>query len=369
MTAWGSLWRIAAITLGAAFASAAAEPLPFDEIRSVLRQQLIDAPAEPLLQLPGGDLDAELARLDAYARHFPAGAPRTPLDGGDAWTGIGAELFFEGGEAWLSPYQGGPAAWVGVPDRVQLLEIDGQSVAGLDADTLVARLRGPSGSQVRLSLMGQDGRRWIAHIEREPFRPLHVEVLGQGGGPVLRVREFVAGLTRPALHATLDFLRSHAQREDDVLVFDLRASGGGDLYEAFDLAGLFLPGGTLLGTLLERGGIRHEVRATAGPKLHMPVLVLIGPHTASAAEIFAGALQHHRRATLVGQTSFGKCSSQTDVRLSDGSVLRFTNREILLPDGRSCSGAGLVPDLAVDADMLGDFPRLVQHALASTPIR
>jgi len=88
--------------------------------------------------------------------------------------------------------------------------------------------------------------------------------------------------------------------------------------------------------------------------------VIVGPDTASSAEIFAGALHRQGRAMLVGQSTYGKCSSQTDARLSDGSVLRYTNRDVLLPDGKSCSGAGLVPDRQVsEADML-DLAALVR---------
>ncbi len=367
----GAVSSVAALPGSVLSGPLAAAP-PVDEIRALLRERLIEAPEEGLLQSLDDDLPGGLTRLDAYARHFPPGVSRAPLEGGEAWTGIGAELSFDedGGTVRLTPFQGGPAAWAGVPDRVRLLQIDGQDIAGLDREALVTRLRGASGSHVRLLIATDEGQHLAVTIEREAFRPLQVELLGPEGGPVLRVRDFVAGLTRPSLFATLDFLQTQVplkqtpvRHADAALIFDLRGSGGGDLYEALDMAGVFLPAGTLVATLRERGEARREVRAPNGPKLDMPLVVLIGPDTASAAEIFAGALHQHRRATLVGQTSFGKCSSQTDARLSDGSVLRYTNREILLPDGLSCSGAGLVPDVAVDDSMLEDLPRLVRHAL------
>jgi carboxyl-terminal processing protease len=97
-----------------------------------------------------------------------------------------------------------------------------------------------------------------------------------------------------------------------------------------------------------------------GTKLRPSSLVLwVGPGTASAAEIFAGILQQHGLAHLVGTRTFGKCSTQTDVALSDGSVLRLTNREVLLPDGAGCSGTGLSPNVAVDGNALLDDARLL----------
>ena len=104
------------------------------------------------------------------------------------------------------------------------------------------------------------------------------------------------------------------------------------------------------------------MNAPGGAKLTMPVILLIGPDTASAAEIFAGILQRHERAVLVGQTTRGKCTTQTDQRLADGSVLRFTNREVLLADGSRCSDVGIEPDTPVPDALLADLNRLAALA-------
>jgi carboxyl-terminal processing protease len=146
------------------------------------------------------------------------------------------------------------------------------------------------------------------------------------------------------------------------VILDLRDATGGDLYEAFDTAAMFLPPGTRLGTMLDRDGNRREFFSPAGEKKTMPLALFIGPDTASAAEIFAGALHRNGRGVLIGRPSYGKCSSQTDTHLSDGSVLRFTNSEVLLPDGDTCSGKGLRPDLEVGDAEQGNLSLLLKKA-------
>lgn len=342
-----------------------------DEVRAHLREQLAQPPSEAALAaLRRDDLTLGLMALDPHARFIPAGEYRPPLMGPEAWTGIGASLMFQAGEVLLDVYRSGPADRVGVPGRSRLVTIDGLAVKGLTPAEIATRLRGEPATEVVLGLISPQGASLRAHVRREAFRPLDVEVVEPDDQRVLRLREFIAGLTRAAFVATIEFMQREgapAGAPDAPLVIDLRDAVGGDLYEAFDLAALFLPQGAVLGEQRLRGGETRAMTAPAGTKLNMPLVLLVGPETASAAEVFAGALQHHRRARLIGQQTYGKCSSQTDVVLSDGSVLRLTNREILLPDGRSCSGTGLVPDLVVTDAVFADLARLLERARPARP--
>lgn len=346
-----------------------------DEVRARLRDQAVQPPSEAALAaLSGDDLTLGLMAIDPQARLIPAAEYRPPLLGSEAWTGIGASLVFQADAVLLDVYRGGPADRVGVPSRSRLLTIDGRSVKGLQPAEIAARLRGAPDTQVVLGLRSPQGASLRAHVRREAFKPLDVELVEPGDQRVLRLREFTAGLTRTAFLATIEFLQREGARagaspglSEGPLVIDLRDAVGGDLYEAFDLAALFLPQGAVLGEQRLRGGEVRSMPAPGGTKLTMPLVLLVGPDTASAAEVFAGALQHHQRARLVGQKTYGKCSSQTDAVLSDGSVLRFTNREILLPDGRSCSGVGLTPDVAVTDSVFEDLSKLVETARAPQP--
>jgi len=105
------------------------------------------------------------------------------------------------------------------------------------------------------------------------------------------------------------------------------------------------------------------VNSPGEKKFAGPVVLLVGPDTASAAEVFAAALGHHRRALLVGRPTFGKCSTQTRIKLSDGSVLQFTNGLILGPEGSNCSPAGVQPHITVPEKRLFDTAWLVRRGL------
>lgn len=341
-----------------------AQTAPLDEIRRILRINGLKVPAESdLLALSEEHLADGLRKIDPYARFFKSGEYRPPSLGRDSLIGIGADLAVRGEEIFLAVYKGGAADLAGLPDRSKLLSIDGQAITGLPVEGVADYLKGGEGTVVALFIETPDGRRSKTEVERRAFTPLAVEPLQSSTSQILRIREFVGGVTRPALLATIDFLGSkvtvQAGGAAQMLVIDLRDALGGDLYEAFDMAGLFLPSGTVLGTLSGREGKRSEFLAAEGEKLTMPLALLVGPDTASAAEVFAGCLQQHGRAKLVGQRTYGKCSSQTDTLLSDGSVLRYTNRQVMLPDGRSCSDVGLQPDREVSDKVFGQIALLM----------
>lgn len=339
---------------------------PLDEICQILRTQALYPPAEELLATMTNDNFQDVLRqIDPYARVFSTQA-YTPQES-TSWIGIGAALAMRGDQAVLHTYHGGGADLAGVPDRSRLLAIDDQPIHGQNAEEIATQLRGKPGTSVRLRLTIPSGVEQTFVVRREIFAPLNVELVDAAQKRVVRVHDFTAGLTRSAMRATLEFLAR--QNADATLIVDLRDSPGGDLYEAFDLAGLFLPAGTLLGTIADRHGSVLDIRSPSGAKYSNPMLLLIGPETASAAEIFAGIVRHYDRAHLVGQPSYGKCSSQTDTHLSDGSVLRFTNKKVLLPDGNSCQGTGLSPDLAVSDTDIDLLSQLVEQAQTLLHVR
>ncbi|AGA34172.1 Carboxyl-terminal protease [Thioalkalivibrio nitratireducens DSM 14787] len=338
--------------------AAGAQPMPaapLGEIREILGRELLPEPDAAVLEaLAFDDLRGDLRQLDPYADWFPA--PGT----GDmpAGAGIAAELEVDPDGTWLLPRQGGPLAQAGFRDRVQLLAVGGRSVSGLDAVQVAGLVRGEPGSRVRLLLVRPgEPLRYDVTLLREHARLLDVERWDVGGTTVLRITDFAAGRTRTALAATLERLPGG----DDPVVIDLRYAGGGDLYEAIDMAGMLLEPGTELCSVRGRGETAATYHATRGSPNGPPLFLLVGPATASAAEVFAGILQFHRRARLAGQPTFGKCQAQTERRLSDGSLLRFTNREVHFPDHSTCTGAGLVPDLPVSQEVLPNLERTLRR--------
>ncbi len=349
---------ICIVATGLVFAAESHAPL--DEIREILRSRLYPPPEEVELQaLTPENLGQELEKLDPHARYFPAEQAAERNAQKASWAGIGAQLFEGNGQVLLSPFSRGPMAQAGVSERAELLEVNGHSVQDRDLHEIAAILYGEPESMVLLRIrpLSQTKAQTVG-VVRSSFRPLDVELIHASGQEVLRIRHFMAGQTRSALKASIDFMHRH----HSPLIIDLRESGGGDLHEALDCAAMFLPQGMSLGGLERRDPGRTLVTSPSGKKVALPVVLLVGPDTASAAEVFAAALQHHGRAVLIGRHTYGKCTTQTEVTLSEGSVLRFTNGRILDPEGRGCSAGGLEPDVVVSKSRLYDLEYIVAQA-------
>ena len=133
------------------------------------------------------------------------------------------------------------------------------------------------------------------------------------------------------------------------LVLDLRENPGGLLTQAIDVSSLFVRDGVIV-RVDERNKPEIEHSATGHKITDLPLVVLIDGNSASASEIFAGAMQDYKRGTLVGEKSFGKGSVQTIAPLEDGSAVKFTIAHYLTPKKRAINGIGLTPDLIVVMD-------------------
>ena len=315
---------------------------------------------ESLMRLSKENLQQDLEALDPYAKYFSKDELENQMDDPDHWTGIGAEMFSRDGKILVSPYQDGPLGRAGVTERSILGEINGTKVTGGDLQNIADMLRGPSGSMVTLKLRPLSGEDMVeVRVRREAVRPLHVELLQPQDQAVLRIREFAAGRTRPSLRVTIDYLGAGRRP----VFVDLRDASGGDLFEALDCAALFIEAGRSLGGLETRESGRTLINSPPGEKLSREIVVFTGPDTASAAEAFVSALKFHGTAIQVGQSTYGKCSTQTRITLSDGSVLQLTNGRVLGPEGVSCSPEGLEPDISVAGSRLYDTAYLVRKAL------
>jgi carboxyl-terminal processing protease len=197
-------------------------------------------------------------------------------------------------------------------------------------------------------------------VVREAFTPPSVEIMAESNIEYLRIRRFIAHRTVANLSVAIRRMKKKAIR----LILDLRDSTGGDLYEALDAVSLFLPGGRFIGKVVD--GLGNERRFYSLPDQQIVfdrTLVLVGPHTASAAELFLAALKHYSRVVVAGQRTFGKCTSQKFVELSDGSALKLTNLKVFFPSGDFCNGVGLEPHIPVTDDELYQTPELVSKGI------
>jgi carboxyl-terminal processing protease len=161
----------------------------------------------------------------------------------------------------------------------------------------------------------------------------------------LRLREFNAVSAKRVREELATLLAQNPKG----LVLDLRNNPGGYLNMSVEIASEFLPRGTLVLTERLRDADDKEFRVTRrGQALEIPLVVLVNGGSASASEIVAGAIQANGRGTLIGQPTYGKGSVQNTHSLSDGSSLRVTVAEWLLPDGSHLDGEGLTPDIEIE---------------------
>ncbi len=255
--------------------------------------------------------------------------------------GLGIEITSEDGVVKvISPIDGTPAARAGIKPGDYITAVNGKTILGLSVNDAVKEMRGKIGQAVTLTIAREKQDPFDVKLVREEITPKSVSSRMEGAYGYVRLSSFNE-------KATDEVRAAHPGMKG--LVFDLRNNPGGLLDQAVGVANIFLSGGEVVS---QRGRDAKSIErfdATAGPKLDLPVVVLINGGTASAAEIVAGALQDRHRAALVGLTSFGKGSVQTVVPLRGGldGAVKLTTARYYTPSGRSIQKTGIVPDLEV----------------------
>ena len=246
----------------------------------------------------------------------------------------------------IAPLKGTPAEAAGVKAGDQIIAIDGLSTDGLSTDKAVQKIRGPVGTTVGLTLF-RAGRSLDIKIVREVIQvPETDDGLDDASGVYhIALYEFTSNSANLFDEALTRFLASGSRK----LVVDLRGTPGGYLDSAVDIASHFLPKGAKIVTE-DFGGKQPENVHTSFGYADLPAdmktVVLIDGGSASASEIFAGALQDNQVATLIGTKSFGKGSVQTLMDLGDGS-LKITVARWVTPEGHWIMGNGVTPDIIV----------------------
>jgi len=313
-----------------------------DEIRTIVAQKaLLPQPSESLATLDIKNLDAGLQAMDPYARYVPSSlltANSTPN------LHLGLEIFAHQSWVWVRSDPGGPADKAGVPEIGKLLAINDKKVLGNDLDRISTQLdKAIQNARVNLTVARPIGGKGSPYkVKPAVFKPSSISWRRYGADLVLRISEFASHDTAPGLTARLTAL----VRPGDRVVLDLRGCSGGDLYEALEIAGMFVPAGRPLASTYDRSGKVQLYRSpSSGKKQRSPGLILIDRRTASAAEILAGILQYHHLTRVVGEQSYGKCVSQTLFPLSDSGGLWLTTLGVNFPNNTSCNGKGITPDL------------------------
>lgn len=318
----------------------------FDQIRHAYVDEVDDSTL--LNQAIAGMLQG----LDAHSAYLVEDA-YTDLQESTSGTfgGIGIEVGLEDGFIKvITPIDDTPAQRAGIQAGDLIIKIDDQLVKGLTLQEAVAHMRGPRGSEIRLSILREgSGTPLELTLQRDTIRinSVRSEIL-EPGFAYIRIAQFQQGTARQFRNA-IKGLSGNGSEEIKGLVLDLRNNPGGLLQASIDVSNTVLEDGLIVSTRGRIVGSNSNAYASGGDLLEgLPIVVLINGGTASAAEIVAGALQDHRRALIVGTRSFGKGSVQTVLPLDETRAIKLTTARYYTPSGRSIQVEGIQPDILVE---------------------
>jgi carboxyl-terminal processing protease len=267
-----------------------------------------------------------------------------------SFEGIGAYVDAEGDEVKIiAPIRGSPAEAAGLLAGDIVLQVDGVEVTGMPQWDVIARVRGPAGSTVTLTVL-HPGESEPVEIEIVRAR-INVDSVAWARVPesdiaYIQISQFAAD-TGDELRSALQEIHA-AERPITGIVLDLRNNPGGLLNQALRVGSQFLPEGSII--LNERnaeGRVSNYKAIGRGLGRELPMVVLINEGSASASEIVSGALQDHERARLVGMTTVGTGTVLVPFTLSDGSMIRLGVTNWLTPDMRLIKNQGIEPDVMV----------------------
>lgn len=247
----------------------------------------------------------------------------------------------------VKPIAGGPAEKAGLQANDIIYAIDGTVVMGEDLSESLAMIRGEPGTDVKLRIVRSGESDYLdftltrAEIEDDTVSSRMVtKQIGY-----IAVSNFEE-VTKEQFKKALENLQDQGMQ---ALIIDLRDNGGGLLSTAVQMLDQMLPKGLVVYTE-DKKGVAEKFYAEDDEEITVPVAILVNGNSASASEVFSGAMQDEGKAKLIGTTTFGKGIVQTVFDLKDGSALKMTTSKYFTPKGRNIHGTGLEPDIVVELD-------------------
>ena len=327
----------------------------FGDIFERLRADYVEKPDDS--KLIESAINGMLAGLDPHSSYMDSKSFRDlQVQTRGEFGGLGIEVTMEDGLIKVvAPIDETPAAKAGIMANDIITHLDDAPVQGLTLNQAVEKMRGPENSKIKLKIMrkGQDNPIEISITRaRIQVRSVRSRLEGDDVG-FIRVTQFNEQTTDGLKQAINDLNAQLGADKVKGYVVDLRNNPGGLLDQAISVSDTFLEKGEIVSTRGRNPEETQRFNARPGDLTKgKPVIVLINGGSASASEIVAGALQDHKRATLIGTRSFGKGSVQTIIPLGAGNgALRLTTARYYTPSGRSIQAKGISPDIEVLQDV------------------
>ncbi|WP_009633511.1 carboxyl-terminal processing protease CtpA [Synechocystis sp. PCC 7509] len=268
-------------------------------------------------------------------------------------TGVGLQIALDvktGVLEVVAPIAGSPADKAGIRPRDRITQINSTPTSQITLDEAAARMRGLIGTHVYLTIerSGEASKEIDLVRDRIALNPVVTQLRTSAQNvPIgyIRLTQFNANATSELAHA----INSMEKQGAEAYILDLRNNPGGLLQSGIEIARLWLDKGTVVYTV-NRQGIQGSFEAYGSPLTRDPLVVLVNQGSASASEILAGALQDNGRATLVGETTFGKGLIQSLFDLSDGAGIAVTVAKYETPNHRDINKLGIAPDRLVKSE-------------------
>jgi carboxyl-terminal processing protease len=331
----------------------------FGEVFERVRADYVEKPNDS--KLVESAINGLLSGLDPHSSYMdPSSFRDIQVQTRGEFGGLGVEVtMVDGLLKVVAPIDDTPAAKAGVMANDIITKLDDEQVQGLTLNQVVEKMRGPVNTKLKLTIMrkGKD-KPIVVTIVRDVIRVKSVRSHNEGDDVgYIRITLFNEQTTDGLKKAISDLTSQLGADKVKGFVVDLRNNPGGLLDQAISVSDAFLDKGEIVSTRGRNAEETQRFNARPGDLTKgKPVIVLINGGSASASEIVAGALQDHKRATLVGTRSFGKGSVQTIIPLGDGNgALRLTTARYFTPSGRSIQAKGITPDIEVLQEVPDDL--------------
>lgn len=307
-------------------------------------------------------LNGALSRLDPHSSYVP------PVDFVEQrkaarreYGGLGIEVIMTDGLIDITyALEDGPAYKAGIRTGDRITAVEGDPVLGKTLDTAVEGIRGLAGDPLTISVQSPDEEPREVTVIREKVRSRALRHRIEDGLAYVVIDSFNNDRLTVDMVRALEDMRTTLGGDIPGLIIDLRGNRGGLLTQTVSVTGLFLDGGEILSVRGREDADTERYHADAGEIFpDVPIVVLVSPGSASAAEILAGAIQDRGRGIVMGRRSFGKGSVQSVIPLpGNKGALRLTTQKYYTPSGKSIQGRGIMPDLLVSAfDDTGELRR------------
>jgi carboxyl-terminal processing protease len=324
----------------------------FGDVLERVRNDYVEKPDDSMLI--DSAINGMLAALDPHSAYLnPKSFRDMQVQTRGEFGGLGIEVTMENGVVKVvSPIDDTPAAKAGVQTNDLITHLDSEQIVGLTLEQAVEKMRGPVNTPITLTIIrkGKDDP-FDLKIVRDVIRINAIKARLEGDIAYVKVSTFNEQ-THSNLVKAVDALKKTPGKTIKGYVIDLRGNPGGLLDQAIAVSDDFLEKGAIV--LTKGRGLEETQRANARPgdiADGKPVVVLINGGSASASEIVAGALQDHKRATVIGTRSFGKGSVQTIIPLGANGAIRLTTARYYTPSGRSIQARGIDPDVLVEQEL------------------